>query len=65
MLCVEVEGGDIVAKDELAGFVAVYYKPSSEPHLVLRRRTNTNDYELIARVWAAANAKARELGWIV
>jgi hypothetical protein len=30
----------------------------------VRRRTATNDYALIARVWAAANAKARELSWI-
>jgi len=31
----------------------------------LGRRTETDDYELLARVWEAANAKARELGWIL
>jgi len=27
--------------------------------------TETADYETLARVWQAANDKARELGWIV
>jgi hypothetical protein len=31
----------------------------------LRRRSETDDNELLARAWQAANDKARELGWIV
>jgi hypothetical protein len=32
--------------------------------LILRRRTQTDDHELLAQTWEAANDKARELGWI-
>jgi hypothetical protein len=64
-MLVEVEGKDIIVRVELSGFTAVYCKPSGEPHLVLRRRSPTNDFKLLARVWQAANDKARELGWIV
>ena len=32
---------------------------------IIRRRTDTDDHEVIARAWQAANDKARELGWIV
>jgi hypothetical protein len=65
MFEVEVEGGDIIVKDELGRFAAVYYKPAKEPQLILRQRTRCDDYKLIADAWEAANAKARELGWIV
>ena len=53
---------DIVVS--MAGFCAVYYKPSYQSQLILRRRTDTYDHELIARACQAANEKARELGWI-
>jgi hypothetical protein len=46
-------------------FYAVYYKPTNKPQLILRRRSDTDDHELLARAWQAANDKARELGWIV
>jgi hypothetical protein len=46
-------------------FCAVYFKPSDQPQLILRRRTQTDDHELLAQAWEAANDKARELGWIV
>ena len=59
---VVVRDGDIVVS--VAGFCAVYYKPSNQPQLILRRRTDTDDHELVARAWQAANEKARELGWI-
>jgi len=62
---IEVREGEIIVQEPLSGFAAVYYKPPDQPQLILRRRTETDDYELLARVWAAANAKARELGWIV
>jgi hypothetical protein len=54
--------GDIVVS--VAGFCAVYYKPSNQPQLILRRRSETDDHTLLARAWQAANDKARELGWI-
>jgi len=38
---------------------------NTRPRLVLRRRSDTDDYELLAQAWKAANDKARELGWIV
>ena len=47
------------------GFCAVYYKSTDQPQLMLRLRTKTDDYELLARAWMTANKKARELGWIV
>ena len=45
-------------------FRAVYYKARHQPQLILRERTKTNDHELLADVWKAANNKAREMGWI-
>jgi hypothetical protein len=64
-LTVEVIRGDIIVSHALSGVKAEYYKPANEPQLILRRRTPTNDYALLARIWEAANHKARELGWIV
>jgi len=49
----------------LEGLAAVYHKPPDQPKLILRRRTETDDYEFLARIWEAANHKAREFGWIV
>ena len=60
---VEVHGRDIIVR--AGAFFAVYYKPAGQPQLILRQRTRTDDHELLARVWKAANDKARELGWIV
>jgi hypothetical protein len=62
-LIVVARDGEIVVS--VAGFKAVYYKPTNQPELILRRRTETADYELLAQVWQAANDEARELGWIV
>jgi hypothetical protein len=60
---VQEREGDIIVTS--GDFCAVYYKPTKEPQLKLRRRTDTNDHVLLARSWQAANDKARELGWIV
>jgi hypothetical protein len=60
---VVVQDGDIIVS--VTGFCAVYYKPTNQPQLILRRRTDTDDHELLAQAWQAANDKARELGWIV
>ena len=61
-LVVEERGGEIIVRS--AGFRAVYYKSSRRQQLVLKGRSETNDYQLLTRAWQAANAKARELGWI-
>ena len=62
-LIVVARDGEIVVS--VAGFKAVYYKPTNQPQLILWRRSDTDDHELLARAWQAANDKARELGWIV
>ena len=61
---VAVQGDEIVVTSE-TGFRAVYFKRPHHPHLIVRRRTDTDDHELLAQAWQAANDKARELGWIV
>jgi hypothetical protein len=43
-------------------FHAAYCKPRDQPQLVLRRRTATDDHELLARAWQAANEKAQRAG---
>jgi hypothetical protein len=59
-LSVEVRGDEIIVIT--ADFRAIYCRAKDRPQLVMRGRTATEDYELLARVWQAA--KARELGWI-
>ena len=61
---VVVQGDEIIVTSAL-GFRAAYLKRPYQPQLVLRCRTQTDDHELLARAWRAANDKARELGWIV
>jgi hypothetical protein len=60
---VAVIDGDLIVSTR--GFKAIYYKSACSPHLVLRERSKTDDYELSAAALQAALAKARELGWIV
>ena len=62
-LHVEILGDEIVVRT--LGFYAAYTKSSDAPQLILKRRTETNDHELLAQAWQAANDKAREFGWIV
>jgi hypothetical protein len=62
-LIADVSGDEIIVRT--LGFYAVYAKPSNGPQLILRRRTETDDHELLAQAWQEANNKARELGWIV
>ena len=62
-LHVEILGDEIVVRT--LGFYAAYTKSSDAPQLILRRRTETNDHELLDQAWQAANDKAREFGWIV
>jgi hypothetical protein len=58
-----VQGDEIVVTRETV-FHAAYCKRPNFPQLKVRRRTDTDDLELLAQAWQASNAKARELGWI-
>jgi hypothetical protein len=49
-----VRGEELIVSLQSDEFCAVYHK----------RRTQTDDYVILARAWKAANDKARELGWI-
>ena len=59
---IEVQGPNLIVSAN--GFCAVYYKSTDQPQLILRLRTKTEDYELLAQAWQAASDRARELGWI-
>ena len=59
---VEAQGANLIVT--AAGFCAVYHKPTDQPQLALRLRRKTDDYELLAKAWNAANEKARDLEWI-
>jgi hypothetical protein len=62
-LFVVVQDDEIIVTSE-TGFRAAYCKRPNLPQLKVRRRTETDDLEVVAQAWQAANAKARELGWI-
>ena len=64
-LQVEVRGDLIIVTHPPTQFFAIYAKPNNRSELVLKRRTDTGDNNLLVQVWRAANTKARELGWIV
>ena len=56
---VETEPLEVKARDNeiiitVGDFCAVYFKPPRQPQLILRSRTETDDYELLAQVWQAA-----------
>jgi hypothetical protein len=61
---VEVRGDLLIVPQPAAEFFAIYTN-SNRPHLILNRRTDTDDHVLLAQAWQAANHKAREMGWIV
>ena len=63
-LFVVVKDDEIIVTSE-TGFRAAYCKRPNLPQLKVRRRTETDDNEVLALAWQAANDKARELGWIV
>ena len=51
-------------------FLVIYTKPENTPWLMVTkleddRTAPIKQAEFLARAWAAANDKARELGWIV
>jgi hypothetical protein len=63
-LFVAVQGDEIIVTSE-TGFRVEYWKRPNRSQLNVRRCTDTEDSELLAKAWQAANMKARELGWIV
>jgi len=60
----EVRGDLIIVTEPASMFYAIYIKPKGHPQLLLQRRTETDDHEILAGAWHAANTKAREMGWI-
>jgi hypothetical protein len=62
---VEVRGELLIVTQPAIQFFAIYTKASDRPHLILKRRAETEDNVLLAAAWKAANDKARELGWMV
>ena len=62
-ILVVVKGDEIVVTSD-AGFRAAYCRRPNHPQLIVRRRTDTDDHEVLAQAWQAANKKARKLGWI-
>jgi hypothetical protein len=61
-LQVQVRDNEIIVT--VGDFCAVYFKPPGHPQLILRSRTDTDNYQLLVQVRKAALAKADELGWI-
>jgi hypothetical protein len=70
-LNVEVEGRYIVVTMPGTSYRASYFKSSGAPGLMQSDYTEDDKEailsrnEFIALAWDAANAKARELGWLV
>jgi hypothetical protein len=70
---VGVDGDIIIVTDPATRYYAIYTKPLDRTdllahgpqHLTLLRRRPSKDRALLAAAYQAANAKARELGWIV
>jgi hypothetical protein len=62
---VGVHDGLIVVTEPTSHFYAVYGKPDGQRRLILARRRPTKDQRLVTQARQAANAKARELGWIL
>ena len=71
-LHVEVLNDEIIVILPATSYGVVYYKPANSRQLLVKNFLSKNDSgapitqaEFLARAWQAANAKARELGWIV
>ena len=46
---IEVLGDLLIVTAPIAEFFAVYLKPTTEPQLIFKRRTQTDDYVLLAQ----------------
>ena len=58
----EVQGDLLIVTEPIAEFLRCLRQPINQPQLILKRRTQTEDYVQLAEAWEAANTK---LGWIV
>jgi hypothetical protein len=71
-LSVEVQGDDLVVSLPGTTYVVTYYRATAFPQQLLTKSHSGREgqaapmtqAEFHARAWKAANAKARELGWI-
>ena len=73
-LRVGIDGDLIIVTDPATRYYAIYSRASDRPEmlahghiqqLTLLRRRPTKDRAILAAAYQAANAKAREFGWIV
>ena len=71
-LHVEVEGGDIIVTLPGTRYAVTCCKPANSPQLhgkhfpeQVDKRSPISQAEFVGKAWKLANAKARELGWIV
>lgn len=72
-LSLAVQGDDIVVTLPGTSYVVTYYRAAAFPQQLLTKSHSGREdqdapmtqTEFHARAWKAANAKARELGWIV
>ena len=62
---VGVHDGLIVVLESNSHFYAIYGKSQDRRRLLLERRRPTKDQRLVDKARQAADAKARDLGWIV
>jgi hypothetical protein len=68
---IEVVNDEILVILPATSYGVTYYKPASSPGLIIKNFVPKIDTaapidqsEFLANAWQAANAKARELGWI-
>ena len=71
-LRIQVVGDNIVVTLPGYSYAVTYYKPKGSSGLLMRYSITNDDLrlqmtgaEFLAEAWKRANAKARELGWIV
>ena len=48
---------------DISVYHAIHHKPQDKPQLIVKG-TPRGNYDFLTHAWEAANAKARELGWI-
>jgi hypothetical protein len=63
-LRVVVDHNEIIITQPGSHSVAVYFKPRGKPYIVAKNPP-VGTQEFRRRAWEVANAKARELGWII
>jgi hypothetical protein len=72
VLKLEVLDDEIIVTLPYAHYTVTYYKPANSPQLLAKRFAGKDDPnapmthgDFLTRAWKLANARARELGWIV